>query len=164
MQILPITTTQQTFNPVHFRGKAILDEGCRRLAEHDSAFREKISSLERSECGFFHVTKGESRGNGWGDNTSEIRLTDNYGESRRIGSSRFFETLGKGTLLVYLWNGLINRLILSAIPIRHIYNGGSVLSCVLFHSLVFTLLLLAFYLLIKAFYSTKFLSWMVGKW
>lgn len=32
--------------------------------------------------------------------------------SRKIGNNRLLETVGKGTLLIYLWNGLINTLIL----------------------------------------------------
>ena len=35
---------------------------------------------------------------------------------------------------------------------------------ILLHSLVILLILLTFYLLIKAIYNTKYLSWMVGKW
>lgn len=84
--------------------------------------------------------------------------------SRKIGSDRFLETLGKGTLLVYLWNELINRIILSVLPTRYIYHEESFLSCLLFHALVYVLLLSTFYLLIKVIYGTKYLSWIVGKW
>lgn len=84
--------------------------------------------------------------------------------SKKVDSNRFFETMGMGTLLVYLWNEMINRLILSILPTRYIYHEDSFLSCLLFHCLVFILLLLTFYSLIKLIYGTKYLSWMVGKW
>ncbi len=84
--------------------------------------------------------------------------------SKKIGSNRFFETMGKGTILVYLWNELVNRLILKILPAQHIYHEESFFSCLLFHCLVFSLVLLSFFFLIKAIYGTKYLSWMVGKW
>jgi len=42
--------------------------------------------------------------------------------SKKIGVSNFFETLGKGTLLIYLWNGLVNRIVLAIVPYP---NGGA---------------------------------------
>lgn len=84
--------------------------------------------------------------------------------SQRIRENRFLETMGKGTLLVYLWNELINRLVLRIPYIQQFYNSNSILSCIVFHLLVFSLLLIVFYLLIKLVYGSKYLSWMVGKW
>ena len=84
--------------------------------------------------------------------------------SKKLDSNRFIETMGKGTLLVFLWNELINRRILAILPTKYIYHEDSPISCLLFHGMVFLLLLGTFYLLIKVIYGTKYLSWMVGKW
>lgn len=81
--------------------------------------------------------------------------------SKVINKSKFFETLGKGTLLIYLWNGLVNRLVLSVVPYP---NGGGILQQIVFHSIVYFVILVLFYLLVKLVYETKYLRWMVGKW
>ena len=84
--------------------------------------------------------------------------------SQKIGTNRFLETMGQGTLLIYLWNELVNRLILRVLPIDLIYDSNSILSCLLFHFLVLSLLFLLFFILIKIVYNCKSLSWLVGKW
>ena len=81
--------------------------------------------------------------------------------SKAISKSKFFETLGKGTLLIYLWNGLVNRVVLAVVPYP---NGGGILQQIIFHSIVYILILVLFYLLVKLVYETKCLRWMVGKW
>lgn len=51
--------------------------------------------------------------------------------SRKINQNHILETLGKGTLLIYLWNGLINRAVLNIIP--HFNNPDNVIMCVFPH-------------------------------
>lgn len=81
--------------------------------------------------------------------------------SRKIDHNHILETLGKGTLLVYLWNGLINRLVLNILPSP---VSEAVIMCVIYHASVYLLMLLLFYCLIRIIYDTKYLSWIVGKW
>jgi fucose 4-O-acetylase-like acetyltransferase len=81
--------------------------------------------------------------------------------SKKISCNHFIETLGKGTLLIYLWNGLVNRLLL------HILlppNTESIILTILFHASIFILMLIIFYVLIRIVYETKYLRWIVGKW
>lgn len=82
--------------------------------------------------------------------------------SRKINQNHILETLGKGTLLIYLWNGLINRAVLNIIP--HFNNPDNVIMCVCFHTTIYIVILGVFYLLIRVIYGTKYLSWIVGKW
>ena len=81
--------------------------------------------------------------------------------SRKIGNNRLLETVGKGTLLIYLWNGLINTLILKILPTP---QPDSFLLCIIFHLIVFVLMIILFYVLIKLIYDTKNMRWLVGKW
>lgn len=80
--------------------------------------------------------------------------------SKKIDHNHILETLGKGTLLIYLWNSLINRIVIDIIP----HNSTSIFHECLFHLFVFVLILVLFYLLIRIIYGTKKLSWIVGKW
>ncbi len=83
--------------------------------------------------------------------------------SRKINQSHILETLGKGTLLIYLWDGLINRIVIRIFP-PPFHNSDSILLCVFYHATVFILMLVVFYILIRCIYGTKYLSWIVGKW
>lgn len=85
MQVLPITTISYGINGINFKGKAILDSASRELYERSSAFRDKVASLERSECGSFNIVSGSSR-NFHDENISEIRMIDHYGESSHLGT------------------------------------------------------------------------------
>lgn len=81
--------------------------------------------------------------------------------SRKINRNHILETFGKGTLLIYLWNGLVNKLVLAVIPYP---SGGGIFQQILFHITVYLLIIILFYLLIRLFYETKYLRWIVGKW
>ena len=83
--------------------------------------------------------------------------------SRKIDHNHILETLGKGTLLIYLWNGLINRTVLNLLPLSF-HNPDVAILCVCYHATVYILMIIIFYLLIRVIYGTKYLSWIVGKW
>lgn len=80
-----------------------------------------------------------------------------------IGKNNYLEVMGKGTLLVYLWNGLINRLVLNILP-SPVWYPDSLLVCGIYHMVVYVSLLIIFYFLIRLIYDRKSLSWLVGKW
>lgn len=80
--------------------------------------------------------------------------------SKKINHNHILETLGKGTLLIYLWNGFINRIAINIIP----HNLVSIVHECLFYILVYIFMLVLSYLLIRIIYGTKKLSWIVGKW
>ena len=82
--------------------------------------------------------------------------------SKRISCSRFLSTLGTGTLIIYLLNGVVYR---SIIRISYsIYNSDNLLLCVFFHFFTFILCYVVFYLLVRVVYRYRSLSWIVGKW
>jgi len=81
--------------------------------------------------------------------------------SKKIGNNIFLETLGRGSLLAYLWNGLVNRPITAILPSP---NPESIAKCATYYFSVYVILLVVMYLLIKLIYDTKYLQWMVGKW
>lgn len=82
--------------------------------------------------------------------------------SKKIDHNHFLEVLGKGTLLIYLWNELINRLIVRILS--PIYNSNSNVMCCIFHLLVYIFLIISFYYITKIIYNHKYLNWIVGKW
>lgn len=82
--------------------------------------------------------------------------------SQKIAHNNFLQVMGKGTLLVYLLDVTVENMALSVCS--PIYNNTSLLTCVLFHGASFALSIVIFYLLIRITYSTKYLSWIVGKW
>ena len=81
--------------------------------------------------------------------------------SKKIGNNNFLETLGRGSLLAYLWNGLINRPIIIILPSP---DSDSIVKCAIYYLFVYVIMLVVMYLLIKLIYDTKYLQWMVGKW
>lgn len=80
--------------------------------------------------------------------------------SSKIKDNSFLETLGQGTLLIYLWNGLINVLLLKIIP----SPSESIFYSIVFHIFIYILMLFIFYFLIKVIYGSKYINWLVGKW
>ena len=82
--------------------------------------------------------------------------------SKLIGSSSFLQTLGKGTLLLYLGNGLFQtiatKLAYSMIP------ATTYLSCLVIHLVAYLLCIGIGYVAVKIIYGTKYLRWIVGKW
>ena len=85
-----------------------------------------------------------------------------FGLSKVIGKCSFLQTMGKGTLLVYLLDSTVENISLSLCS--QLYNQSSIASCILFHGASFALSIAIFYMLIRIIYSTKYLSWIVGKW
>lgn len=82
--------------------------------------------------------------------------------SQKIDSCKFLETLGKGTLLLYLGNGLFQtiatKLAYAMIPTT------SYLSNLIIHIVAYLLCIAIGYMAVKIDYNTKYLSWIVGKW
>lgn len=82
--------------------------------------------------------------------------------SKNIAHCRFLSTLGTGTLLIYLWNGIVYRSIIRLlIPF---YNPDSFIICALFHVSALLLCYVAFYFIVVLIYNHKSLNWIVGKW
>ena len=82
--------------------------------------------------------------------------------SKSIGSSSFLQTLGKGTLLLYLGNGLFQtiatKLAYSMIP------ATTYLNCLMIHLVAYLFCIGIGYVAVKIIYDTKYLQWIVGKW
>lgn len=85
-----------------------------------------------------------------------------FGLSKAICKSNFLQTMGKGTLIVYLLDITVENISLSVCS--QLYNQDSISSYVLFHCISFALSIAIFFILIRVIYSTKYLSWIVGKW
>ena len=82
--------------------------------------------------------------------------------SKRIGENKFLKTMGTGTLIVYLWNGIVYRSVVKAF--LWAYRPDDLLLCSLFHIVTLGLCYLSFYFIIKLIYQHKSLNWIVGKW
>lgn len=82
--------------------------------------------------------------------------------SKLIGTNNFIQTMGTGTLLCYLWNGIVYRTIVRGLMSG--YNTDNIIICSLFHLVALTLCYFIFYNLIKLIYQHKYLKWIVGKW
>lgn len=82
--------------------------------------------------------------------------------SQKIDSCKFLETLGKGTLLLYLGNGLFQTI---ATKIAYaMIPTTSYLSSLIIHIVAYLLCIAIGYMAVKIGYNTKYLSWIVGKW
>lgn len=82
--------------------------------------------------------------------------------SKLININSFMQLIGEGTLIIYLLNECILKAIINLLS--PIYCATNTASLVLFYSLVYVLLVLSFVVLIKLIYSSKYLSWIVGKY
>lgn len=82
--------------------------------------------------------------------------------SKLIGSNKFLQTLGKGTLLLYLGNGLFQTI---ATKIAYtMIPAETYLNCLMIHTLAYILCVVIGYVAVNIIYGTKYLSWVVGKW
>jgi hypothetical protein len=81
--------------------------------------------------------------------------------SNRIGRNKFLQTIGSGTLFIYLSNSF--GICLSMAVIATIYTPKTFSDYFIAHLLVFILCLLLYYPLVNAVYGKRYLSWMVGK-
>lgn len=70
--------------------------------------------------------------------------------------------LGTGTLVIYLWNGIVYRTIIRTL--MPLYMPDRLLYCFAFHVFALVLCYEAFYFIIRLIYGRKALSWIVGKW
>lgn len=82
--------------------------------------------------------------------------------SKLINKNTFLQLIGEGTLIIYLLNECILKAIINLLS--PIYCATNTASLVLFYSLVYVLLVLSFVVLIKLIYSSRYLSWIVGKY
>ena len=82
--------------------------------------------------------------------------------SKNIVHSRFLNTLGMGTLLIYLWNGIVYRSIIRIL--YSFYDPDSLIKCALFHVSALLLCFVTFYYIVIFIYNHKSLNWIVGKW
>lgn len=82
--------------------------------------------------------------------------------SKRIAHSGFLSTLGKGTLLIYLWNGIVYRSIIRLL--MPFYNAESFFACTIFHVVCLVAMYVAFYYIVRIVYEHKSINWIVGKW
>lgn len=79
----------------------------------------------------------------------------------KLSKIKFINTLGKGTLLVYLLNGAVQISVIHLI--KPLYNSN-IFYALLFHATSLLLCVLIMYILIKIIYGNKYTSWIVGKW
>lgn len=82
--------------------------------------------------------------------------------SKCISHCRFLATLGYGSLLVYLLNGvLIKSSLLLLLPFHY---SNSRFLCSLYYLVVYIIILIVSYYAVKFVYNNKCLRWIVGKW
>ena len=82
--------------------------------------------------------------------------------SKRIAHSGFLSTLGKGTLLIYLWNGIVYRSIIRLL--MPFYEAESFFVSTIFHVVCLVAMYMTFYYIVRIVYDHKSLNWIVGKW
>ena len=81
--------------------------------------------------------------------------------SKLIGDSKFLQTLGKGTLLLYLGNGLFQTI--ATLLAYEMIPTTTYLSYLMIHFVAYLLCIGIGYVTVKIVYGTKYLSWLVGK-
>lgn len=82
--------------------------------------------------------------------------------SKLINKNSFLQLIGEGTLIIYLLNeSILKAIIILLSPVYCVTNTASL---VFFYCLVYFLSVLSFVVLIKLIYSSKYLSWIVGKY
>lgn len=82
--------------------------------------------------------------------------------SRLIGGCKFLQNIGKGTLLIYLGNGLFQTIATTAA--YSMIPTTTYLSCLIIHLVAYLLCMAIGFVAVKIVYGTKYLSWIVGKW
>ena len=87
-------------------------------------------------------------------------ISRNICESKKFCTG-FFRVLGMGTLVIYLWNGIVYRTIIRTL--MPLYMPDRLFFCVAFHVLALALCYAAFYFIIKLSYGRKAVSWIVGR-
>ena len=82
--------------------------------------------------------------------------------SSSIKYKGILQNFGRGTLICYLLNGMVQ------IPVLHlfnkIYDSNNYFNCILFYSLSYFSTVIIFYFLIKIIYDNSYLKWIVGKY
>lgn len=74
----------------------------------------------------------------------------------------FLKKIGKGTLIIYLLNESIFKILISFFT--DVYNPESGWICLLYYSLLYLSITLIFFILINFIYNKSYLKWIVGKW
>lgn len=82
--------------------------------------------------------------------------------SKLISHNALLQLIGRGTLIIYLLNESVFKAIFYLL--NPIYCENNIGSLCLFYFLVYFLTVLFFVVAIKIIYSTKYLSWIVGKY
>lgn len=82
--------------------------------------------------------------------------------SKRIFHNQFLERMGLGTLLIYLWNGIVYRSIVRLL--YPVYNPDNYMLCAVYHIVTLSLCYLSFYYIIFPLYQSKYLKWIMGKY
>lgn len=82
-----------------------------------------------------------------------------------IGSNSFLQTLGKGTLLIYLLNECVLKAIIQLQG--YIYCPAfesKLIPCIVLYITTYAIAVVFFYYLIKVVYESSYLRWIVGKY
>lgn len=82
--------------------------------------------------------------------------------SRSLVQYKWLSEIGKYTLLIYLWNGVIHPIVIHFLT--PFYDNNSILSLIVFHSISLSLCVIVSYWTSKVIYETKYLNVIVGKW
>lgn len=82
--------------------------------------------------------------------------------SKHISKNTLLQVIGRGTLIIYLLNECVLKALIQLL--KPIYCDNNTASQCLYYSLVYLLTVLFFVVIIKIIYSTKYLSWIVGKY
>ena len=70
--------------------------------------------------------------------------------------------MGMGTLLCYLWNGIVYRTIIRLL--MPLYVPENILITLIFHIITLVMSYAAYFGLIKLIFENQYLIWIVGKW
>ena len=84
------------------------------------------------------------------------------GLSKFIGHSKIIQTIGKGTLLIYLLNEFVIKVVV--VLAHNIYPFDTSIKLVVYHIGSYFICIFIFYLLVILVYKTRYLSWIVGKY
>ncbi len=85
-----------------------------------------------------------------------------YYLARKLQNSKFLQIIGRGSLVCYLLNEAVQVPVIYAL--KPFYNCENPLVYIPFHVISYVLCVCVLFLLIRVLYSTKYMSWLVGKW
>lgn len=82
--------------------------------------------------------------------------------SQLLGNNSFLQTIGKGTLLLYLGNGIFQTI--GTMIAYAVIPNNSYIWCLVIHVIAFILCVVIGFLAVKIVYRNRCLMWIVGKW